>query len=78
MTLYFIERDDVIEEQLKAIDEFERYNTDIQLKEMPKVDKVFEFFEDVFDYSCEATMFTNPHFETTKVVSDLIWRRMKT
>ena len=71
MTLYLMNRGNVIEEQLKVIDEFGSYNTKVQLKDVPKIGEVFEFFEDIFDSSCQITVITSPHFETTNVVEDL-------
>ena len=70
MSLCIVERRDVIEEQLKAIDEFENFNMKVQLKEVPEVGEEFEFFEDIFDDTC-STPFTCPHIEITSVVEDL-------
>ena len=38
---------------------------------MLEISEVFECFEDIFDSSCQATVFTSPHFETINIVEDL-------
>jgi len=75
MTSYLIDYDEVIEDfevQLKAIEEFEsKGNNANQFQDTPKIDEVLEILEDIFDNSCQASLFSSPHFEAIDIAKDL-------